>query len=284
MKSCTLLLAAALGASGMALSGPPAVAASDPKPPKLASSDYRTVDPENLLVIDTEKGRILVEMYPEIAPASVARVKALARAKFYDGLMFHRVVDDFMAQGGDPKGDGSGGSGQSLKGEFTFRRGPDLPYITAAAGNGYEDGFFKSMPVRTQSNDLMLMMADGKVPAWGLWCPGVAGMARAGDPDSADSQFFLMRQFNDQLEKKYTPWARVAEGEEVVRSLAVGQPPPKPDHMLTVRVMSDLPPAQQTKVQVPDTQSPGFKALLAYDKTLHGGSFSVCDVDLFAKP
>jgi peptidylprolyl isomerase len=279
MKIQPLLLALAVSLAGLG-----AQAATEPKPPKLAASDYRTVDPNNILVIDTEKGRILVELYPEMAPASVDRIKTLARAKFYDGLTFHRVVDDFMAQGGDPKGDGSGGSGQTVKGEFTFRRGADMPYVAAAPGEGYEDGFFKAMPIRTQSNDLMVMMADGKVPAWGLWCPGVAGMARSNSPDSADSQFFLMRQFNDQLEKKYTPFGHVLVGEDVVRNLAVGEPPPHPDHMKTVRIMADLPPAQQTKVQVLDTQSPGFAALLAYDKTLHGGSFSVCDVDLPLKP
>jgi peptidylprolyl isomerase len=124
------------------------------------------------------------------------------------------------------------------------------------------------------------MMADGKVPAWGLWCPGVAGMARTNDPNSADSQFFLMRGFNEQLEQKYTVFGRVLVGLDVVRSLAIGEPPPHPDHMKTVRVMADLPADQQTKVRVLDTTSDSFKALVAYDKTQHGGSFSVCDVDL----
>ena len=253
------------------------------KAPVIAPGDYRTVDPHNLLVIDTEKGRILVEMYPEIAPTSVDRIKALTRANFYDGLAFHRVVDDFMAQGGDPKGDGTGGSGQPLKGEFTFRRGADMPYVTAISAAGHEDGFFKSLPIRTQSNDLMVMMADGKVPGWGLWCPGVAGMARANDPDSADSQFFLMRQFNQGLEHTYTPWGRVVVGEDVVRALAVGEPPRNPDHMRTVRVMADLPADRQAKVQVLDTASASFTALLAYQKSQHGDSFSVCDIDLPAR-
>ena len=257
-------------------------AATAPKAPVLAASDFRTADPQNLLVVDTEQGRFIVEMYPEIAPQSVARVKALARAKFYDGLTFHRVIDGFMAQGGDPKGDGSGGSNMgSLPAEFAFRRGPDMAYMPAVVAPGQEDGFFKAMPLRTQSNDLMLMMADGKVPAWALWCSGVAGMARTGsDPNSASSQIFFMRAFQDQLEHNYTAWGRVLTGEDVVKALNVGEPPARLEHFKSVRVMADLPPAEQTRVQVLDPSSPGFKALLAYDKSQVGASFTVCDMDL----
>lgn len=279
MKHTPVLTVAILGLS--LLPALPVVAAAPAKEPKMAAADFRPLDPENTLVIDTDKGRVVVEMYPEVAPAAVARIKALARSHFYDGLTFHRVIEGFMAQGGDPKGDGSGGSDQpNVKGEFTFRRGPSTPYFAAVTAGGSEDGFYKALPIRTQSSDLMVMMADGKVPAWGLWCTGVAGMARANDPDSANSQFFLMRGFNDQLEKTYTPWGRVVVGLDAVQALAVGEPPPHPDHMKTVRVMADLPPADQPKIQVLDTTSPSFKALIAYDKTLHGGSFSVCDVTL----
>jgi peptidylprolyl isomerase len=277
MKHTSLLTAAILALC--ALPALPQALAATVKEPKMAEADFRPLDPENTLVIDTDKGRVVVEMYPEIAPGSVARIKALARAHFYDGLTFHRVVDGFMAQGGDPKGDGSGGSDMpGLQAEFTFRRGPTIPYFPAVTGAGPEDGFYKALPIRTQSSDLMVMMADGKVQAWGLWCPGVAGMARATDPNSANSQYFLMRGFSDQLEQKYTPWGRVILGQDAIQALAVGEPPPHPDHMKTVRVMADLPVADQPKVQVLDTMSPSFKALIAYDKTLHGGSFSVCDV------
>jgi peptidylprolyl isomerase len=270
-----------LSAAALALLAIQPSAAKTPKAPVIAAGDYRTADPQNLLVVDTEKGRIIVELYPEIAPIAVDRIKSLARAKFYDGLAFHRVIDDFMAQGGDPKGDGTGSSGRPpLNPEFTVRRGADMAFNPLLNNGGQEDGFFKALPMRSQSSDLMVMMADGKVPAWGLWCPGVAGMARTNDPVSADSQFFLMRGFNEQLEQKYTVFGRVLVGLDVVRNLAVGEPPPHPDHMKSVRVMADLPADQQTKIQVLDTTSASFKALVAYDKTQHGGSFSVCDVDL----
>ena len=276
----TRLLASAIAA--VLLPAAFAQAATAPKPPVMAASDFRTVDPQNLLVVDTDRGRFIVEMYPEVAPQSVARVKTLAKAKFYDGLIFHRVIEGFMAQGGDPKGDGSGGSDMGpVPAEFVARRGPDMPYVQALPGAGREDGFVKALPIRTQSSDLMVMMADGKVPAWALWCDGVAGMARTGnDVNSASSQIFFMRGFQDQLEHNYTAWGRVLVGEEVVKQLNIGEPPPHLEHMKTVRVMADLPPAEQTKVQVLDTASPGFKALLAYDKAQAGDSFTVCDVNL----
>ena len=75
-------------------------------------------DPENTLYLDVPKGRVVIELKPDLAPRHVARIKELAREGFYDGLTFHRVIDGFMAQTGDPKGDGTGGSGQRLKAEF----------------------------------------------------------------------------------------------------------------------------------------------------------------------
>ena len=74
--------------------------------------------PEDTLVIETTKGRVTVEMWPDLAPKHVARIKELARKGFYDGVVFHRVIDGFMAQTGDPTGSGMGGSGQKLKAEF----------------------------------------------------------------------------------------------------------------------------------------------------------------------
>ncbi|MDA5193240.1 peptidylprolyl isomerase [Govanella unica] len=79
------------------------------------------MDAENILVLELKDGIVLIELYPQDAPNSVARVKELARKGFYNGLTFHRVIEGFMAQTGDPKGDGSGGSGQSLKAEFNDR-------------------------------------------------------------------------------------------------------------------------------------------------------------------
>lgn len=80
------------------------------------------LDPENTLFLDTKDGRIVIEMRPDLAPGHVARIKELVRQKFYDGLTFHRVIAGFMAQGGDPNGDGTGGSGRKMRAEFSRER------------------------------------------------------------------------------------------------------------------------------------------------------------------
>ena len=76
-------------------------------------------DPENTLIVETSKGKVVIELRPDLAPGHVARIKELARSGFYDGIVFHRVIDGFMAQTGDPTGTGMGGSGKNLKAEFS---------------------------------------------------------------------------------------------------------------------------------------------------------------------
>src|ERR1700733_4570608 len=79
-------------------------------------------DPENTLIMETTKGEVVIELYPDLAPNHVARIKELAREKFYDGLVFHRVIEGFMAQGGDPTGTGTSGSGKNLEAEFSKKK------------------------------------------------------------------------------------------------------------------------------------------------------------------
>jgi len=128
IRSLSIAAIAALTLSSAACAAPPpAPVAQGPSGPPTAG-DWRSPDPENLMVIDTSKGRIVVELSPEVAPRHVERVKGLVRKGFYDGRSFFRVIDLFMAQTGDPKEDGTGGSDQpDLAAEFTFRRGPRPP-------------------------------------------------------------------------------------------------------------------------------------------------------------
>ena len=121
---------------------------------------------ENTLVLETTQGRVVIELRPDLAPNHVARIKELANQKFYDGVVFHRVIDGFMAQTGDPTGTGRHGSGKNLKAEFS-----------------------KEPHVR-----------------------GVASMARANHPDSADSQFFICFDDATFLDGKYTVWGKVTDG------------------------------------------------------------------------
>src|SRR6516162_9864148 len=121
-------------------------------------------DLENTLYMDVAAGRVVIEMRPDLAPATVAQIKMLVRQGFYDGLTFHRVIDGFMAQTGDPKGNGSGGSGQNIKAEFT------------------QNAHFQR---------------------------GTVGLARANDPDSGDSQFFICFKPAPFLDGKYTIFGQV---------------------------------------------------------------------------
>ena len=251
------------------------------------AADWRALDPQEALVIDTTKGRIIVELIPEVAPAHVARVKELARSGFYDGLLFHRVIDDFMAQTGDPQGTGEGGSDKpDLQPEFTFKRGQTTPVrivASPAAPGGTDVGVLKSLPVMTQRDDLMAMTADGKVQAWALYCPGVMGMARNSDPASANSQFFLMRQIHASLERQYTALGQVVVGLDVVRALKPGEPVVDPDKMLKVRVMADLPAAERPAVQLLDPAGGAFKALMKKEDVANSYEHAICGVAMPAK-
>lgn len=260
--------------------------------PTPAAAEWRTPDPENLLVVDTSKGRIIVEMAPGVAPAHVERYRTLARQGFFDGLQFFRVIDDFMAQTGDPANNGTGGSDlPDLRAEFPFRRGPTPAFALVDRLPGgmevpspTEVGFIGAQPVRSFPSMQMMMNADGKTTAWGLFCDGVMGAARSQNPDSANSQFFFMRHTYPSLDANYTAWGRVIVGLDVVRALKVGEPPAAPDVMKTVRVAADLPPADRPKVRVLDTTGPTFKAMVAAARAGSPGKpLNPCDIDIPTK-
>ncbi len=246
--------------------------------------NWRPVDPDNTLYIDTVHGRIVIEMYPEVAPNHIERIKTLARAHFYDGLTFHRVVDGFMAQTGDPLGTGEGASNlPDLHQEFLFRRGPDMPFIQAAQQSGAYLGFYKALPIESAPDAQMRVTADGRVSANALHCQGVVSMARADDDNSANSQFFIMRAPYPALNKRYTIWGRVVWGQEAVMQLAVGNPPPTPDRMLSVRIAADLPEAERAPIYVLRTDGPQFRQLIDDTRRRRGADFSVCDVQIPAR-
>jgi cyclophilin family peptidyl-prolyl cis-trans isomerase len=149
---------------------------------------------ENTLYLQLPRGRVTIKLRPDLAPLHVARIKELAREGFYDGTPFHRVIDDFMAQGGDPTGTGTGGSKK--------------PNLTAE--------FSKEKHVR-----------------------GTCSMARASNPDSANSQFFICFADAPFLNGKYSIWGQVTAGMEHVDALKRGEPVPKPDRIVKMQVASD---------------------------------------------
>jgi len=287
MAACAAALFAApalvAGAAPKKPAAAPAPAAAKPSAP--GEADWRTPDPNNVLVIDTNQGRIVVEMLPEIAPKHVEQIRALAHENFYDGLRFFRVIDKFMDQTGDPQNNGQGGSSKpNIPAEFTFRRGADLPFVMAVDQTVAEIGFIKTLPVSSQSMQLAAMTKDQKIKAWGLYCQGVMGMARDDNPDSGNSQFFLMRYPYPSLEKRYTAWGRVIAGEDVVKSIKTGEPVEQPqDRMDKVRLLADIPEAGRPKIRVVDTKSAWFKAQIDRVRAARGADFTACDVDVPAE-
>jgi peptidylprolyl isomerase len=168
----------------------------------------------------------------------------------------------------------------NLKAEFTFRRGAAMPFVQAAAPAAEVVGILGSLPVISLPDARMATSPDHAVAAWAAYCPGVAGMARDQDPDSANSQFFLMRAAYPTLEQRYTAWGKVVVGLDVVRAIQTGEPPPEPDHMSRVQVLADLPETARPKLYVIDVRGPAFGRLLAEVRQARGADFSVCDVDL----
>jgi len=270
----TLLIGAAIAALAVTQMGAAA-------PEKPSAADWRPLDEAHTVVIDTNKGRIVMELYPTIAPVSVARIEDLTRKHVYDGLTFFRVIDDFMAQTGDPKNTGEGGSDlPDIKAEFNFKTPAGFP-VFAHPENGGDAGFIGVMPVVSQPAALAALTADGKVDASVLYCTGVIGIARAEAPDSGNSQFFLMRGMKLELDQKYTAVGRVVAGQDVVDAIKTGEPvdPPR-DRMVKVQVMADMAPADRPNVKVIDTKSPWFAAYAKRENAAQGPDFTPCDLTI----
>jgi peptidylprolyl isomerase len=156
-------------------------------------------DPENTIYLDLKQGRVVIRLLPDVAPKTVAQIKTLARQGFYDGTPFHRVIEGFMAQGGDPTGTGGGGS--------------KLPNLPLEASQRH-------------------------------FVRGVCGMARTSDPNSGNSQFFIMFAPTPSLDGQYTIWGQVTQGMDLVDEIKRGAPDSGtvtgPDRIVHMRVAADV--------------------------------------------
>jgi peptidylprolyl isomerase len=254
-----------------------AVAIALTAPLTATAADWWPLDPANTLVIDTTKGRIVIEMRPDFAPLAVARIKLLAHEHLYDGLLFHRVLDHYVDQTGNPNNrDGGASTHPNLPPEFRFTLKPSQIDATATQTPDSLTGFVGATPFAAAPNP----QDKTTWRAWGVYCPGVVGMGRQAAPDTANSEIFFMRAENRSLDHDYTVWGRVVAGLQAVQSIAVGFPPPHPDRILRARLAADLPPADQPHLQVMDTSSPAFHALVAKTRHEKGADFNVCDVEI----
>ena len=255
---------------------------------------WRDLDPENTLYINTSHGQMVVELFPEISPRHVTQIKTLTRKKFYDYMTFHRVIEGFMNQTGDPKGDGTGDSDlPDIEGEFTFRRSPSMG-VTLVGTRPLQQGnptmgdvgvgFYRGLPVATLPAAQAIATKDGKVLAFGLHCKGITSMARSQDPNSGNSQFFLMRGTATHLDANYSIWGNTVWGRESLTKFKVGakgdDPSFVPDKMDTVRIAADLPVADRVPVQVLDTQSMAFKNYLKTYRKADGTYPDICDINI----
>jgi peptidylprolyl isomerase len=244
-----------------------------------AEPDWRPLDPQQTLVIDTSKGRIVVEMAPALAPLAVERVKRLAREGVYDGLLFHRVIEGFMDQTGDPGNhDGGTSAYPDLPAEFSARL-PDTarPAVVVRRSDGIE-GFLGATPIAGVSAAEQALGSDHRLRAWGAYCPGVAGMGRQAGIDTANSEIFFMRAPARRLDHDYAVWGTVVEGLEVVRAAAVGEPPARPDRMIQVRLAADMPPGDRPQLEVMNEKGASFKDHVMRIRNQKGAAFSICDV------
>ncbi len=222
---------------------------------------WRGIDPENLLIVDLPAGPLFIELRPDMAPKHVDHIKTLVRRGFYNGLSFHRVIEGFVAQGGDPKGDGTGGSDlPDVEAEFA-RDSKAVANFTAigrdrqAARVGLIDG----VPAAAEPESLRSLRADRSVRVWGAHCPGVMSMARSTDPNSANSQFFLViGDARQSLDTRYTVWGWIVEGINSARRIERGEPPKRPTPIVRMRMAADLPAAERPDIQVMKSDSPAF--------------------------
>jgi peptidylprolyl isomerase len=163
-------------------------------------------DPENTILMELKDGTVTIELLPDVAPEHTNRMKELARAGAYDGVVFHRVIDGFMAQTGDVA------HGNADSDDFNLRRagtgGSDMPDLPAE---------FSRLP-----HDR-----------------GTLGAARSQNPNSANSQFFINFKDNSFLNGQYTVYGRVISGMEHVDAITRGEPPANPDKMISVKVAAD---------------------------------------------
>jgi peptidylprolyl isomerase len=267
----------------------PASAAKDPPPNPVqkivdaGDAEWRPIDPENLIVVDLPAGPLYIELRPDLAPRHVEQIKTLVRRGFYDGLTFHRVIEGFVAQGGDPKGDGTGGSDlPDIAAEFS-RDAKEVKNFTVigrdrqAARVGLIDG----VPVGAEPESLRAIRGDRTVRLWGAHCPGVMSMARATAPDSANSQFFLViGDARQSLDQRYTVWGWIVDGIESARRIERGEPPKRPTPIVRMRIAADIPPEELPKIEVMRSDSDVFQTYLKEAGLVDQTGFvkDLCDV------
>jgi peptidylprolyl isomerase len=256
-------------------------------------ANWRKVDPQNLLMLTIKRQEVLIELRPDMAPKHVEQIRKITRDTNYDGIPFHRVIDEFMAQGGEvyaiyqifPRY-------PMLKAEFTFGRDPEKQKVQwfGKTASGDRFGYYEGFVVEGQPDETAAISDPPLARTWALHCAGITSMARSGnDVNSGDTQFFLMRHprtgsGEESLDQQYSIWGRALTGLDVIRSIKPGPEETdgrftslgQADKLTKAVIVADLPAAKQPTVYVQRTDGPAFAQQLAASKA--SDAYQACDL------
>lgn len=213
-----------------------------------AVSDWRAFDPEYMLYMELDRGRVVIALSEYLAKAHVEQVKTLAREGFYDGLSFYRVIDNFVAQGGDVfEHRDVGGARKTLASEFDEALRKDLPvtYLTDKDGYTRMVGFVGGLPIGVDTKGKSI---------WHLHCTGAFAFGRTNEKNSASTEFYITLQPQRYLDRNLTVFGRVVQGMEHVQALRRVAPPEEEgddlgDIIKTIRVAADIQESERLKLE-----------------------------------
>jgi len=225
---------------------------------------WRKVDADNLVLMDLQEGQVVIELNPLFAPGTVDQFRRLVREGFYEGLSFYRVIDGFVAQGGDGSDLGKLSEVPLIEAEFERKWTTDLSFTPVQKPDLFapETGFIGGFAAARDSGDDTV---------WLTHCPGVVAMARNDNPDSSRTDFYIViGQAPRYLDRNMNIFGRVIHGMEVVQKIRRGpagnngiiRDETQASRIRSLRIASDIPEEERPSAYVMDTDSPGFSELL----------------------
>jgi peptidylprolyl isomerase len=245
-------------------------------PALLAVEEWRTPDTDNLVYMQLATGTVVIELAPFMAPKHVAQFKALVKEGFYDGLDFYRVIDGFVAQGGDVSEQKVSQYNKPLKAEFSRQAPQDSDFMLVqspdfmAAETGFLHGFAAGREHERKQE-------------WLLHCPGTVAMARSTEADSATSDFYIViGQATRHLDRNMSSFGRVIYGMPAIQALqradinnsnGVIDDPAKRSKIQWLKLAKNVPAAQQLNIQVQNENSTAISQRLTSARTLDGEFF-----------
>ena len=235
-----------------------------PGPALAVDPTCREVEPDNLVFMDLHEGQVVIELNPAFAPKTVEQFRRLVQERFYEGLSFYRVIDGFVAQGGDGSDLGELSNVPLIEAEFEREWPADMPFTPVQKPDLFapESGFIEGFAAGRDPG-------DGK--AWLAHCPGVVAMARNDDADSSRTDFYIViGQAPRYLDRNMNVFGRVIHGMEAVQKIQRGpatengiiRDETSASRIRSIKLASDIPKGERLSAFVMDTNSPGFEQLL----------------------